>query len=254
MNSTTHSSSPSKPSRPMDGDPLTSDLVAANRLRTIESLRDGLEHQLRSPLNAIVLNVELLKELVRAEGGTSAVLQLERLDAISSSLARLQCGLAELLSLASEPDETRTRFDLGQLVGEVAAMVGEQARQMGLRLEAHKPEQPLPVRARREALRQALAQLLINALEASPSGGQVTLTARHHDGAVLVEVRDEGPGVPREARERLFDRSTSGEPGRHGLGLYVARKLIDDDDGELTLAEPGPQGTVFRARFPEDRS
>ncbi len=250
MNS--YAQSADRPDAPA-ADPLICDLVAASRLRTIDHLRDGLEHELRSPLNAIVLNVELLKELVRAEGGASAVVQLERLQSIERSLTRLQDGLGELLRLTAEPNEARVRFDLNALVEDVAALVGAQLKQQGLRLDLQSPETAMPVKGRREALREALVQVVINAMQASSAAARIEIASRREGSSLVVDVRDDGPGIEPESQERIFERHYSTRPGQAGLGLYVARQLIEADGGELRLTSTGPEGTVVSARFPEDQ-
>ncbi len=230
-------------------DALTLELAAAARLRTINFLRDSLEHELRSPLNAVVLNVELLKELARKEGGATAVIQLERLDSISGAITRLQQGLGDLMNLTERVEEPRTRFELGGAAADLATLVGGKIRQRGLNLEVDLPE-GLPIRGRRETLTHALLQLMIRAMQASPPKGRIVLSARRLDEGLAIDVRDFGPGIEPELRERLFELHQ--DPA--GNGLHVARKLIEADGGELSLVSSGSEGTVLRALFPEARA
>lgn len=214
---------------------LAADLAAATQLRNLECLRRGLEHELRSPLNAIVLNVELLKELVRTDGGPSAVVQLERLKAIRGSLDRLQHGLGELLSLTEEPATAPARFDLAALVDEVARLASGQLKQAGIELHLVPAPGELAVRGRREVVHQALLEMVIHALRVSPPEGRIEIATRHHEGWQIVEVRTAA-------------RSEGGRP--ESPGLQVARRLLAREGGELTLGD-GP-GSLVRARLPEE--
>ncbi len=232
-------------------DSLAADLAAAVQLRNIARLRAGLEHELRSPLNAMVLNLELLRELLRAEGGAGAVAQLERVETIGSAVRRLQHGLDALLRETEPPGDTVEAFDLGELVRDVAAVVDAEMRQRGKRLEVGVDGEPTRVRGRRDALRQALLHLLIRALHATPGGGRVELSVERSGGGAVVAVRDEGPPLDDRARDRLFERPSAPDDDR--LGLHVAHELIARDGGELRLVDSGPDGTLFHLVLPEAR-
>lgn len=239
------------PPTSLSSDPLTADLAAASQLRNLEQLRRGLEHELRSPLNAVVLNVELLKELTRSGGGETAVVQLERLDLVSKAVERLEAGLEQLLGQVERPDPAAEIFDLGEVIADLQALIGGELRQRGLALEIETAAEELPVSGRRDAVRLALTNVVMNALDASPRERRVGLSVHRHDGQVLIEVRDAGSGIDADIRHQIFDRHFSTKPGAPGIGLGVAKRLIEEDGGRLELTSSGPDGTVFTVSFPE---
>lgn len=238
---------------PRDKDELLAqDLAAAAQLRAIERLRGGLEHELRSPLNAIVLNLELLRVMIRGGGGDNAVTLTERIDVISEALVRLQEGIAEVMGQIEEADRTITTFDLNEVVDQVQRLIEPEMRQRSLTLEVEKADGPLWVRGRPDQQRQVLLQVLINAFEASPAGSRIRLTTGSEDGERVVEVEDFGGGISVEAKERIFDRHYCSQDGKPGIGLFVARNLVEQDGGSLSLIRTGAEGTLFRIRLPEE--
>lgn len=124
-------------------------------------------------------------------------------------------------------------------------------RDVGLRVEAGGPD--LRLLATPERVRQVLDNLLANALEASPPGTDVRLSAEAEDGHVVLHVADDGPGLPAEERERAFDRFWRSHPagslGGHGLGLPIVRKLVGADRGAVVLAESDSGGIDAQVRY-----
>lgn len=232
-------------------DVLSADLVAAARLGTVIRLRDGLEHELRSPLNSIVLNLELLKELIRSSGADALDGPLQRAEIIGRAVVRLQEGLSALWGELEAPVEETTVFSLSELFAELEDLVSAQLRQQRLGLDIELGEEGMPVRGRRGALRQAFLHLLVNAMRVSPRDRRIGFSARRRDTSFLVEVRDGGPGIEPHAQDRLFDFPYPNEDAGAGVGLFAARRLIEADGAELSLLASGPDGTTFMVRFPE---
>jgi signal transduction histidine kinase len=136
-------------------------------------------------------------------------------------------------------------MDVRALLADLELLVRPQARQQRLRLEVELPGEPARVVARRDRVQQAILSLLVNAVEATPRDGVVTVELRVVPDWVEVSVRDTGAGVPEDLRGRLFE----GGPGS-GLGLVVARAAAEDGSGTLELVRTGPEGSEFRLRLP----
>lgn len=231
-------------------DRSTLDLAAATQLRNLEALRGGLEHELRSPLNQLVLNIELLRELTRAGGGDTALDQLERLDALSAAVERLQAGMSDVLAQLQSPGLEPEPFDLGEVAADLQPLLRAELAQRGVSLVFDATGEAMPVMGRRDALRLALLNVVLNAIEASPRGEQVIVTTRRVGGELVLEVRDSGEGIAPEAQPRVFERHFTTRDGRAGIGLFVARSLIEADAGRLELASSGTDGTRFTVRLP----
>jgi signal transduction histidine kinase len=120
-----------------------------------------------------------------------------------------------------------------------------------VRLLTEVPETPLPAFARRTRVRLALLNVLQNALEATPRGGTVRLGARAGAGVVVITVKDEGPGMSPERMARAFDLHYSTRPGATGIGLNVARTLLESEGGHIVLASRPGEGTTAELSIPD---
>lgn len=232
---------------------LETDLRQAAQLRGLTRLYRGVAHDLKAPLNAMVLNLELLKQSLSApEAADSDELarQRGRLQIVEEELARLGRALETLLSQTAPVRPLRERFDLRDLVREIENLLGPQARQQRVNLRVETPAAEVLVDARRDALKQALLNLAINGLEAMPDGGTLALSSRTDNGVATVAVQDSGPGIPNAVRARVFEMHVTTKASGTGIGLYVARTVAESDGGSLRLVSTGDDGTLFEVTLP----
>jgi signal transduction histidine kinase len=133
----------------------------------------------------------------------------------------------------------------------VSRLLARRATLAEIELELEVPEDLPSVGLDEDALRQVVLNLLQNAIEASPLRGRVRIDARRAGGSVVVEVADEGPGVPNELRERIFEPFVSTRrSGSGGLGLAISRRIVDEAGGRITLLDAPEGGSVFRVELP----
>ena len=216
-----------------------------------------LSHDLRSPLNAIqgytsLLSAEILGPVTERQQDALKKMRLinEHLASMLSNvldMARLTSGTASLSIVTTE---------LGAIVSEAIDIVRPAAERARITLRAE-GEKDLSLETDASRLRQVLTQLLENAVKYAPDGTTVTVTQRAlDDGRLEVAVSDEGPGVPAEMHDRIFEpyvRQDGGEARGHagvGLGLAIARTLVEHLGGTLTLDAPGAKGATFRVQLP----
>ncbi|MEZ5330716.1 MAG: ATP-binding protein [Thermoanaerobaculia bacterium] len=225
---------------------LEADLAHAAQVRTLGSLHAGLAHDLRSPLNTIVLNLELLRAY--REDGDDASWQ-ETLDVLEDEARRLAGSVDLLMTQMLSPTDEVVRFDANELVRDLGRLLAGQARFQVVDLSVETAAEPLPVRGRREWLRRALTNVAINGLESTPEGGRLILTARRADDRVEIDVADTGPGVAETLGERVFDLHVTTRTSGTGVGLFVARSIAEADGGTLSLM-PSESGALFRLSLP----
>lgn len=215
----------------------------ADRLSAIGQLAAGLAHEIRNPLASIDGAAEVL------QAGAEAEVKSETLRIIRQECARLNRLLTSLLDFARpRPPECR-EVSVSEVLGSVVDLVSHSA-QTGIRFEPNVPERLPTLVGDREQLAQVIMNLAINAAQAMPQGGTVKLTARENEGGVLIEVSDEGVGVPPEHLDRIFDPFFTTKKTGTGLGLSVAHQIVSQHGGTVTAKRNPGCGMTFSVFFP----
>jgi CHASE2 domain-containing sensor protein/signal transduction histidine kinase len=237
---------------------LVVSLADVTRLTAAERSRDELlafvTHDLRSPQATLVSMAELARFGRLTLAPDQLLEQVELLARRTLSMADefLQLGGADARALQFAP------LDLAAPVREAVDEVGPQAQVRGVRLAARWPAAPVPVRGDATLLRRACVNLLTNALKFSPSPGVVEIDVEQQDDAAVLRVRDHGPGIPAEIRDRLFRRYERAADADHrpallqgvGLGLVLGDSVARRHGGAVSVeSEPG-QGACFTLRLP----
>ena len=207
-----------------------------------------VSHQLRTPLTAIRSVGEVgLRAGQRDEASYRAVIgsMLEETDRLAVLVDRLlTLSRTEMHQGTLAPESV----NLAQLAEDVAGHLGVLAEEKGQSLSVN-ASHAATANVDRVLLRQALINLVDNAIKFTPPGGQVSIRVSGVDGTSIIDVSDTGPGIPDEARARIFDRFYRGDDesgAGAGLGLSIAKGAVEANGGDLTLAESGPSGTTFR--------
>ncbi len=236
---------------------VVKDLTEVRRLeeavregRTLAALGEmaaGLAHEVRNPLGGIKGFASLLARDIAPDDPRAPLVGriVEGVDALNRIVTDF------LAYGAPSRPETRA-FDPGALVSELLALLGAEglARdRVVVRADLPAPAAPALAHADRDQVRQALLNLLRNALEATPAGGRVDVSVRSAGGAAQIVVSDSGAGIPHAVLARLFRPFGSTKPGGTGLGLAVARSLVERNGGSLGI-ESSAAGTRATVRIP----
>lgn len=206
-------------------------------------------HDLRNPLNTISLSAELLRERGIAEDRAS---EQDRLGVIERSVAQANRLIQDLLDVArTETGEIpleRSPLDTHALVRETVALHQPIADQRSIRLETEMPESLDRIDADHDRILRVFANLIGNALKFSPEGGQIDISAEQRDRDIRFSIRDRGPGVPEEHRDKLFAafwRGREGGGGGAGLGLTIARAIVEAHGGTIGVDTRTGEGSTF---------
>jgi two-component system NtrC family sensor kinase len=224
--------------------------VSNERLAAIGKMAAHVTHEIRNPLSAMGLNVEMLEEeLSQSEGSQRSEIK-NLLTAIQREIQRLEHLSEEYLRVARLPQPRMEAEDVAAIVMEVVAFARpeiELARCTVL-LEV---DEPLPPALFDEAqLRQALLNLLRNAREAMPNGGRIDVRVAAEGMSVVIEVADRGGGIPEPIRARVFDPFFSTKGEGTGLGLAITRHIVESHGGSVTCDPREGGGTRFRIALP----
>jgi two-component system, NtrC family, sensor kinase len=223
-------------------------LLTAERLATIGKMAAHVTHEIRNPLSSIGLNIELLEEELQAQDGETRTL----LRAIKNEVERLNALSGQYLSVARRAPLRLENEDMGELVGEASDFMRADLKRHGVDMRM-KIDPDLPtVRADEAQIKQALFNLLRNAREAMPSGGNVTIGVhRASGGGVDLTIDDEGVGIDEETRGRLFEPFFTTKGHGTGLGLAITRQIIEDHGGCIGCEPRSAGGTRFLVHLPE---
>jgi signal transduction histidine kinase len=223
-------------------------LRLAAQMRAMTSLYMAVVHDLKAPINAMVVNLELLKESLPDDEKKDRRLRYAKI--LNEELLRLNRALETILAEASPPSRERARFDLNALLDELDGLLGPQAKRQKTTLEVETPERPLVIQGYRDRLKQAILNLALNALEALGEGGHLTLLAREDNGSARLEVIDDGPGIAEEIQDRVFDMHFSTKSRGTGIGLHVTRSVIESHHGTISFQSESGDGTRFDLTIP----
>jgi two-component system sensor histidine kinase ChvG len=229
--------------------------VLSERMDAIESFAADVAHEIRNPLTSIRSAVETL-ELVKDPASRQRLLSVLNNDV--QRLDRLVTDISNASRLDAELSRDSPRiFDMERLISDIIGLYQATAKpgQTTVRVIAHAVE-PLTVSGREGPLGQVFRNLIDNARSFSPEGGEVRLTLGRSKGQVTVAVEDDGPGIPDENLETVFQRFYTSRPkgaafgGNSGLGLSIARQITEAHGGTIHAENRrGPDGGVAGARF-----
>ncbi len=223
--------------------------LSNERLAAIGKMAAHVTHEIRNPLSAMGLNIEMLEEELAGEGGQRAEVR-SLLSAIHREVERLEHLSEEYLRVARLPQPRMEADDVAAVVQEVVVFARPEIElsrcQVGLDVEPSLP----PALFDEAQLRQALLNLLRNAREAMPSGGGIDVRVAAEGMSVVIEVADRGGGIPEPIRARVFDPFFSTKGEGTGLGLAITRHIVESHGGSVTCDPREGGGTVFRVALP----
>ncbi len=225
-------------------------LVRAAKIATAGELAAHVAHEVNNPIAIISAKGRLLLSDHRGEISEWVAADLVKIVDQADRVARIAQGL---LSSCRPTGGARTAIDLRDPVRKTLALVEPRARGRDVQIEERLPEAPLLVVASEIEMEQVFLNLYMNALDAMPRGGRLTVAAGPADGGwVEATVKDTGDGIPPEALPRLFEPffTTRGSGGGSGLGLWICRGILRSHGGDID-ADPSPgQGARFALRLP----
>jgi two-component system sensor histidine kinase AtoS len=220
-------------------------LARSSRLALIGEMAAGMAHEIRNPLTVI----RGFAQLLRGRGGRDVA---ECATVIMEEADRINRLLEDFLLLARPMRSVIRELNLADLLRSLCKSLEVEARKAGVRLQLriHSPLPAVPGDARQ--LRQAFGNVITNAIQATPAGGLVTVSANPSADRRYLEVTvaDTGKGIPAELADRVFDPFFTTKEDGTGLGLAIANRVVHDHHGELKLESQPDRGTVLRVRLP----
>lgn len=227
----------------------------AERMAYVGTLASGLAHEIRSPLNSLSLNMQLLEEEARGQAGTGS--QLRLLALTRSELKRLERLATDFLSYARPRALEKRLIPPGKLLARVLEVLRAELQARGIQAELRDSSEGATISGDENLLTQLLLNLANNAiaaLEARAEDGpnepkNLRLSARRDNGDVILEVIDNGEGMSAEVRERMFELFFSNRKGGTGLGLAIVQRIAEAHEARIEVESEPERGTTVRLRF-----
>jgi signal transduction histidine kinase len=225
--------------------------LSAGRASYVGLLASGLAHEIRNPLNAMNMNLQMLEEELHADGLHEDGDHAELLESTKSEIKRLERLVNNFLAYARPAQPNFQRVDLNAIVDDVLRFLEVDFRQSDVVVHTNLAQLLPTAEIDETQFKQALMNLLVNARQILKNGGHVTVNTRAGTaGDVVLEVCDNGPGIPTEAQGRIFEVFYSRRGGGTGLGLPIARQIIERHGGSIAVDSVLGRGTTFRIRLP----
>lgn len=220
-------------------------LRRADRLSALGEIAAGLAHEIRNPLASVNGALEIITSRVQA--GTP---EAEFSGLASKELARLDGLVTEFLDYAHPHTPDRRDARLEDTIEHVAALLRPESEQAGVSIDVERTDLLPEVFIDREQIQQVIFNLTLNAIQASPRGGSVRIRQHGEHDSVVVDVIDEGPGIPQELVGRIFDPFFTTKEKGTGLGLAISHRIVTAHGGTIEIRPNPERGTCFRMRLP----
>ncbi len=216
------------------------------RLTAISRLTGGVAHEIKNPLNSIALHLEVLRARIE---NRDAVAESE-IDVISREITRLDRVVKTFLDFNRPLDVSLIEIEAGQLVGEIAALMEPEARKRNIEMTVDTGPGGLLLRADRDLFKQAVLNVVMNGIDAMSNGGRLRIEVKKAGADCVIEVADQGGGIPPELRDKIFNLYFTTKEKGSGIGLAMAFRAVQLHNGTIDFASEEGQGTSFWLRFP----
>jgi signal transduction histidine kinase len=222
------------------------EIEMSRRLSASGRLTRGVAHEVKNPINAIVLHLQLLQnKLAESEPDTR-----RHMNIIDSEIRRLDRVVQTLVDFTRPRDLHLEEVDLRRILEDVAVLAAPDAEQHGVTVERSLPGERLPIKADVDLMKQALLNVVLNGIQAMPHGGLLTIAARREDEVVVAEVYDRGSGIPQELHDKVFELYFTTKKDGSGIGLAQTYQILQWHYGTVEFESAEGQGTTFRFRLP----
>jgi len=222
------------------------EIEMSRRLSASGRLTRGVAHEVKNPINAIVLHLQLLQnKLAQQEPDTR-----RHMDIIDSEIRRLDRVVQTLVDFTRPRDLHLEEIDLRRLLEDVSQLASPDAEQHGVTMDQRLGDIALPVKVDVDLMKQAILNVVINGIQAMPQGGVLTLSAARENNTILAEVQDQGGGIPKEMHDKIFELYFTTKKGGSGIGLAQTYQILQWHYGMVDFESAENHGTVFRFQIP----
>ena len=225
---------------------IESELELSRRMAAIGRLTSGVGHEVKNPINAIVVHLELLKTKM-GDTGASANRHLEVID---SEIHRLDRVVQTLVDFSRPVEVKLVEYDLRHVVADVVTLAGAEMSTRQVLLNSRLPGYPVVAKVDVDLLKQAVLNVVQNGAQAMPEGGRLEVFLFEEGKSAVIQIEDQGGGISEELRERIFDLYFTTKKGGSGIGLAMTYRILQLHHGSIDVQSELGRGSVFQLRIP----
>ena len=221
----------------------------SDRLASLGQLSAGIAHEIRNPLGSIQGAVEILAQDLPLEDPKSEFAQIAR-----KEVSRLGKLTGEILQFSKPAPPKQLPMDWRDIVDSACRLCADQARRQGVKIIRNDESPAATILVDPEQIKQVLINILINAIQAQPGGGGITIFGETNAGTITITIQDRGPGMTPEQLEHIFDPFFTTRREGTGLGLSISYQLVKNNGGRILATSNEGEGSSFHISFPAQMS
>ncbi len=231
---------------------LEQNLHRSMKYTVISQLASSIGHEIRNPLSSLAIHTEILNSLTRElPTGTDHRQKIDKsIHILNSEIERLTKLIDQFFNLAKPKEITLTYENINNVLKEVLELIQQEAYEKSVQIHLRLSRDLPLVNISKDQIKQVIINLILNAFDAMPDGGQLYLSTREHENRVIIVIRDTGNGIPEDVQEKIFDLYFSTKPNGGGIGLAISKRIIEAHEGRIYFKTKIGEGTSFIIELP----
>ena len=225
---------------------IEDEIELSRRISASGRVTRGVAHEVKNPINAIVLHLQLLRNKLKQVDHDT----YRHVDIIDSEIHRLDRVVQILVDFTRPRDLRLEDTDLRLILDEVSLLATPDAEQHGVKVVRQLPAEPIPVKVDVDFAKQAILNVVLNGVQAMPDGGTLTLSTFRDEDTVVTEIKDQGAGIPADVQEKIFELYFTTKASGTGIGLAQTYQIMQWHYGSVDFESAEGKGTTFRLRWP----
>src|SRR3984885_4436801 len=225
---------------------IESDLELSRRLAAIGRLTAGVGHEVKNPINAIVVHLELMRNKL----GDADHRAMRHLEVIESEIQRLDRVVQTLVDFSRPVELQLKEQDLRRVVSAVLMLASAELETRDIQVQSDLPDHPVLAKVDSDLLKQALLNVVLNGAQAMAEGGNLKVRLAEDGRMALLSIHDQGGGIPDDVRDKIFDLYFTPKKDGSGIGLAMTYRIVELHNGSIEVESDATHGTTFILRFP----
>jgi PAS domain S-box-containing protein len=225
---------------------IESDLELSRRLAAIGRLTAGVGHEVKNPINAIVVHLELMRNKL----GDSDHRAMRHLEVIESEIQRLDRVVQTLVDFSRPVELQLKEQDLRRVVSAVLMLASAELETRDVHVQSDLPDRPVLAKVDADLLKQALLNVVLNGAQAMAEGGKLEVRLAEDGRMALLSIHDQGSGISSDVRDKIFDLYFTTKKDGSGIGLAMTYRIVELHNGSIEVESDATRGTTFILRFP----